>query len=320
MKNLFFFLLAFSSISLFVSCSDDDAAPEFQTVTYNYEMHNGQTVAAAPYGGFHANSFNADMTLTEMENGNTMVTITLNNTVDGGTYHIHAHDAADPATTPNGTPYNEAPNADVFQQMVVGDGGTVSISQESTMSYMELTETYEGFFVIHDPLQAVSTTDITTYLVVGGFARTQTATNYQSMVFNYDFNTGQVAEAFAYSGMHEDNLSAVIEVTELADGQSRVAVRIDNSISSATYNTHAHDMADPATTPNGTPYNEMPNMDIFAAPIIGNGKMTGDSNISPMSYSDITSTYDGFFVIHDPLQALSTTDPTTYVVLGVFAR
>jgi len=34
----------------------------------------------------------------------------------------------------------------------------------------------------------------------------------------------------------------------------------------------------------------------------------------------LTSTYEAFFVIHDPLQALTTTDPTTYVVLGVFAN
>lgn len=320
MKNLFFFLLAFSSISLFVSCSDDEATVELQTVTYNYEMHNGQTVPTAAYAGFHANSFSASMTLDEMENGNTMITVTLNNTVEGGTYNIHAHDAADPATTPNGTPYNEMPNADVFAGSVDGDGGTVTLSQESTMSFEELTSTYEAFFVIHDPLQAVSTTDITTYLVVGSFAREQTATSYESTVFNYDFNTGQVAEAFAYSGMHEDNLSAVVEVTELADGTARVAVRIENSVSSATYNTHAHDMADPMTTPNGTPYDETPNADVFAGPIIGNGKMTGASNISSMSYTDITTSYDGFFVIHDPLQDLSTTDPTTYVVLGVFAR
>ncbi len=142
----------------------------------------------------------------------------------------------------------------------------------------------------------------------------------RSTTFNYAFNTGQVAETFAYSGSHPDNLTASIKLDELENGGTRVTVSINNTIDGQTYPTHAHDMADPATTPNGTPYNETPNGDVFAGPISGNGGTASASNDSSMSYDELTSIYDGFFVVHDPLQAVTTVDPTTYVFLGVFAR
>ncbi|MEL7021003.1 MAG: hypothetical protein AAGK47_05305, partial [Bacteroidota bacterium] len=205
---------------------------------------------------------------------------------------------------------------------VDGNGGTVTLTQEAAISFEELTTAYEGFFVIHDPLQAVSTTDITTYLAVGSFARTQPnpATAYSSATFAYDFNTGQVAPSFAYAGDHPDALSASIEVNELADGRARVVVRLNNTVEGETYPMHAHDMADPATTPNGTPYNETPNAEVLAGAVTGAAGTVGLTNISSLSFEEITTNYDGFFVVHDPLQAVSTTDPTTYVILGVFAR
>ena len=79
-------------------------------------------------------------------------------------------------------------------------------------------------------------------------------------------------------------------------------------------------MADPATTPNGTPYNETPNGDVFAMAIMGNGGTASGTNDSSLSYDELTTNYDGFFVVHDPLQPVTTVDPTTYVFLGVFAR
>ncbi len=319
--NLKVVLFSFFSILLVTSCSDDEPMMVvLESDTFNYELHNGQAVPSAPYGGFHPTDFSASMKLDEMENGNTMISVTLTNAIIGATYHMHAHDAADAATTPNGTPYNESPNADVFVQMIEAGSSSVTVTQESTMSYDELTNNYSGFFVVHDPLQSISTTDISTYLVVGGFARAQAATNLSSLTFSYDFNTGQVAETFAYSGDHSNTLAATIQVDELMDSKSRVTVRIMNTMDGETYHTHAHDMADPATTENGTPYIEAPNGGVFAAPIMGNGDMVGQTNVSDMSFTEITSTYDGFFVIHDPLQAITTTDPTTYIVLGVFAR
>ena len=269
--------------------ADPETNPEMESSTYMYEFNNGQVVSTAAYDGMHMDNLMATMTVEEVSGTETEISVTLTNTVDGETYMVHAHDAMDPATTPNGTPYSA----------IVND--------------------YEGFFVVHDPLQAINTADISTYLVVGSFARTQTATNLSSMTYSYDFNTGQVDPAYAYSGAHASNLDATLKVQELANGQSRVSVAIMNSINGETYMVHAHDMADPATTPNGTPYDETPNANVLAIMINGNGMTAYNSQHSSMSYTDLTASYNAFFVIHDPLQAIDTTDPTTYVVLGVFA-
>jgi len=314
-------LVGLAMFSLFLSsCKDDEE--DLEMTSYEYVLHNGQAVPSAAYGGSHPTDFTSDMQLEELENGNTKITVTLNNTIDGAVYHLHAHDAADASTTPNGTPYIEAPNADILVQMVTGNGSSVTVTQEAMMSYTKLTTEYSGFFVVHDPLQDVSTTDITTYLVVGGFARTQDNPDYASSTFQYDFNTGQLVPEFAYSGDHSNSLKASIQVDELAENRSRITVSLMNTMDGMVYNTHAHDMADAATTPNGTPYIETPNAGVFAATIDGNGSLeaTASTNVSEMSYSDITTSYDGFFVVHDPLQEVSTVDPTTYVILGVFAR
>lgn len=312
--------LLFVTSALFMSsCSDDDPV-ELRSSTFAYELHNGQAVPTAPYAGTHPNDFSASMQVQEMENGNAEITITLNNTVGGATYHMHAHDGADAASTPNGTPYNETPNSDLFAQSAQGNGGSVSVSQMADMDYNDIINDYAGFFVVHDPLQNVSTTDIGTYLVVGGFAREQASTNFSSMTFSYDFNTGQLVPDFAYTGTHSTDLGASIRVDELAGDQTRVVVSLMNTMDGMTYHTHAHDMADPATTPNGTPYMESPNGGVFAGPITGNGGTARATNVSSMSYNDIIGSYDGFLVVHDPLQAVTTVDPTTYVILGVFAR
>ncbi len=158
-KNLFL-LLAVSMTVFMTSCSDDD----FESESFDYSL-------SADYVGTHETDYSVTMELTEMENGNTMIELTLENTVEGETYNLHAHDAADAATTPNGTAYNEMANATIFAQAVEGNGGSVTVSQEATMSFTDLTTTYEGFFVSHDPLQEVSTSDAATFLVVAAFAR-----------------------------------------------------------------------------------------------------------------------------------------------------
>jgi hypothetical protein len=294
--------------------------PVLKVETFNYNFNNGQVVSSAPYSGMHMDNFSAQITVEELSSAEVEITVNLMNTVDGEMYMIHAHDAADPSTTPNGTPYNETPNGNVFVQMLTGNGGEASVSQTVNMSFTEITEDYEGFFVVHDPLQQISTTDISTYLVVGSFARQQAPTDYESSSFTYDFNTGQVDPSYTYSGMHDNTLSGMLKVQELADGKSRVSVALMNTINGETYMVHAHDMADPSTTPNGTPYDETPNGDVLALMIEGNGMTAHMSQISTMTYADLTSNYEAFFVVHDPLQMISTTDPTTYVLLGVFAN
>lgn len=304
---------------------NDDATTEETTTekgwaSINYEFNNGQIVSTSPYQGKHSDKLTAKMELSEMTSGKTEIKITLMNTVDGEMYHMHAHDAADAATTPNGTPYDESPNADVFIEHAMGNGGEVSVSYVSNMSYKDLTTSYDGFFVVHDPLQTISTTDLSTYLVLGKFAVQSDVSNLKSMSYNYAFNTGQVSAAYAYSGTHATNLSAWLNVQELSNGGSRVSIQLSNTIDTKMYHIHAHDSADPTATPNGTPYDETPNAGLLTKMITGNGGDAMASQNSTMSYSDITASYAGFLVVHDPLQAISTTDPTTYVILGSFAK
>ncbi len=147
---------------MFSSCGDED--PELESTTFNYSF-------SSSYVGTHADNLTATLKVDELENGNSMITVELSNSMDGQTYNIHAHDAADAATTPNMTPYNETPNSTIFAQQIIGNGGSASISQEASMSYSEITTTYSGFFVVHDPLQDINTADLTTYVIVDAFAR-----------------------------------------------------------------------------------------------------------------------------------------------------
>ncbi len=323
-------VMAISTGLMFGSCkkeenepepdTDNDTNTEMKSSSYDYEFNNGQVVASEAYDGMHMDNLSATMKVEEMGSNETKISVTLFNTVDGEDYMVHAHDAADPSSTPNGTPYDETPNGDVFVQTINGNGGEATASQTVSMSYSSIVNDYEGFFVVHDPLQAINTADISTYLVVGSFARTQSETNYSSMTYSYDFNTGQVDPSYAYDGQHAGTLTADLHIQELADGSSRVGVALMNSKNGESYMVHAHDEADPSNTPNGTPYDETPNGNILAIAVDGNGDVAYNSQMSGMSYTDLTSNYNGFFVVHDPLQAIDTTDPTTYVVLGGFAN
>lgn len=298
----------------------EEPAPALQTASYNYEFNNGQVVSTAAYAGTHKDNLSAVVKVDEISSTQSMITVTLKNSISGQTYNIHSHDAADPTTTPNGTPYNEVPNASVFVKTVAGNGGTVSVSQTVNMSFSQLTTSYEGFLVVHDPLQAMSTTDISTYLVVGSFARAQAATNFAKSQFTYAFNTGQLDPSYAYNGTHANTMTGNLSIQELADGTSRVSVELAGTMTGEMYHVHAHDYADPTTTPNGTPYNETPNTGLLTFMINGTGGMAAGSQMSAMSYTDITANYSGFLVVHDPLQAIDTTNPATYLLLGLFAQ
>ena len=174
MKNLklSIFALMGMMVRLF-SCNDaDDQVPMLRMQTFEYSFNEGQLVGAATaYVGEHPRNLTARMMVEEQANGMAKITVTLNNTLSGRMYMIHAHDAADPATTPNGTPYNEAPNSNVLSAMVTPQGSTATVEHQSKLSYEQIINNYEGFFVVHDPTQDISTTDLTTYLILGLFAR-----------------------------------------------------------------------------------------------------------------------------------------------------
>jgi phage terminase large subunit-like protein len=252
------------------------------------------------------------------------VTVVLNNTVDGEDYPVHAHDMADPATTPNGTPYNETPNGNVFAGAITGNGDTAMLTNETEINYTELVAEYEAFLVVHDPTQQLTTVDLTTYLVLGVFAQDLDAVepSLRSESYLYDFNEGQLLDDMgtAYDGSHDRNLTAMLTLNEQIDGSTELVVTLNNTVDGEQYAVHSHDAADPAVTPNGTPYNETPNGNVFATGIEGTGGEATASNMSMLSFNDLTRDYDGFFVVQDPLQQITTVDLTTYLILGATAR
>ncbi len=160
----------FLGAATMTSCSKDDDEDKMST-TFDYVFNTGQVGAGTAYSGSHPTDYSATMKVEELDDDRARISVTLNNTVDGQMYMLHAHDAADASTTPNGTPYNETPNSAVFVQMINGTGGSVTATQDVDFSYEYITTVYSGFFVSHDPTQPISTVDLTTYLLVGGFAR-----------------------------------------------------------------------------------------------------------------------------------------------------
>ncbi len=301
-----FSIALLASAFAFTSCDkdDDDMDTPKASATYTYDF-------SGMYKGSHETDFRADLKITEIDANSATVEVTLYNTVNGQTYMIHAHDAADPATTPNNTPYDETPNGDVLVRMATGNGGTVTVSQTANKSFAELTTSYDAFFVVHDPLQPISTTDLTTYLTVGAFGRTQP--DLKAMTFTYNFS-GQ------YSGNHSSDFRADLRIIERDASSSMVQVTLYNTVAGETYRIHSHDAADPATTPNGTPYIETPNGDVLVQMATGNGGTITVGQMANLSYDEIVNNYDAFFVVHDPLQPISTVDLTTYLTVGAFAR
>jgi hypothetical protein len=162
MKRFKMLALAFAAVSVMVlsSCEKD---PVPQTKSTDYPFNTGQLGAGTAYSGTHG-AVTATVKLTE--NGNqTTVSVTLTGTMNGQDYNVHVHDAQ--AGSP---PYNQTPNSAILVTTIAGNGGTVSKDYTSTMSYGDLVNNYAGgFFVVHDPTQPISTTNLQTYLVVGAF-------------------------------------------------------------------------------------------------------------------------------------------------------
>jgi hypothetical protein len=154
------------SATTFTACKKDK---EMKTQTLNFPFNTGQVGAGTAYSGSHPNNLTAKIVLTELEGEQCKLTVSLMNSVSGKDYNIHVHDAADPTTTPNGTPYNEAPNASILSTTIAGNGGTATKDYTATNSYNYIVNTYGGgFLVVHDP-DNFSTTNLTTYLVVASF-------------------------------------------------------------------------------------------------------------------------------------------------------
>ena len=325
--------VAVVSLIFFTACGDDsmpvDPGPDDPvSASFSYAFNEGQLLddVNTAYRGEHDRTLEARIDVDEMEDGNAALTVTLENTLSGESYSVHAHDAADPDTTPNNTPYNESPNADVFAEIIEGTGGSASLTNETDIPYEEITQEYEAFFVVHDPLQDVSTVDLTTYLILGSFGESLDpgSSSLRSASFEYAFNEGQLLDnpdtAYDSGGDHPRTLNAVLDIEERGTGEATVTVTLENTLDGEDYSVHAHDMADPDDTPNNTPYNESPNGDVFAQLITGTGGMASASFESEMMYAELVEDYEAFLVVHDPTQELSTVDLSTYLVLGVFGQ
>ena len=189
MKNLIslhhtglFALLLFAA-----SCQHHEAPapakPVLRTASFTYTFNSGQLGNGTAYEGEHPQNLSAVLTIEEMNANRCRVKLLLNNVMEGKTYLVHTHNAADPLTTPNFTPYDESPNADILSMAITGAGHshsghghrishvTAKGEQQSPFSFDYLTQQYDGFLVVHDPLKPLSTTDLKTYLVVNKFAR-----------------------------------------------------------------------------------------------------------------------------------------------------
>ncbi|KEO74754.1 hypothetical protein EL17_03500 [Anditalea andensis] len=165
-------LMALACMIIVSSCNKEDDEPMLRSQVFEYSFNDGQLVGpATSYVGEHPRNLSARMEVMEMPNGMAKIMVTLNNTMAGQMYMIHAHDMADPDTTPNGTPYNETPNANVLSEMVTPQGTTAMVEHLTMLTYDQLLQEYDGFLVVHDPTQPLSTTDLTTYLILGVVAR-----------------------------------------------------------------------------------------------------------------------------------------------------
>lgn len=171
----------------FSSCQHHEApAPTeavLRTATFTYAFNRGQLGNAAAYEGDHPSTMTAVLTIEELSENRCRVKMLLNHAIEGTTYLVHAHDAANPENTPNNTPYTESPNEAVLSLAITGVGHshgrssqrvahiTAKGEHESPFGFNYLTQLYDGFLVVHDPLQPLSTTNLRSFLVVNKFAR-----------------------------------------------------------------------------------------------------------------------------------------------------
>ena len=140
----------------------------------------------------------------------------------------------------------------------------------------------------------------------------------RSKTYAYAFNTGQVGAGTAYNGTHAKTLTATVRLDEQANNTTKVTVTLTNTVNGQKYPTHVHDGRTP-TAGDPLPYVQTPNAGIFAAEITGNGGTATASNVSTMTYENLTTMYSGFFVVHD-ITIMSTTDLKTYLVVGAFGK
>jgi len=101
-------------------------------------------------------------------------------------------------------------------------------------------------------------------------------------------------------------------------GGTLLRLTLYHTVAGATYPIHAHDYAD--STPHGGPYLLAVNGDILDQNPVGTGDSLTVEQYSRYDRAELTENYRGFLVVHDPLQAVNTADPTTLLIIDRFAR
>jgi hypothetical protein len=161
-------LLLFLSFSL-LACEKDQEPESHSPPSFSYSFNEGQNELKTAYTGDHPRDLRAEMQLLEGDSGGTRIRITFSNTLDGETYAVHAHDYDADSTI--GLPYEFSVNTAVLNQNPVGRTGTLEIEQHSDSSVAYFENRYQGYLVVHDPLQPVQTKKPSSFLILGRFAR-----------------------------------------------------------------------------------------------------------------------------------------------------
>jgi hypothetical protein len=323
MKKNSLLLLLFTSI-FFFSCKKETPTPDPVPVapkilSVNYRFNNGDLHNGYAYQGQHPDNFNAKLRLIEKDD-KVLAEITLYNSIQDRQYVIEAHQIADSTKTPNKTPFIQNPASTIFTKTIIGTGGTVTVFQEIEKTFAQISTDTNYVLIIHDPLQTYSTSLAYRFLVYTSFTVQAAPTTLKSNFFNYSFNTGQVETYFAYSGDHPSNLTGLMHIQELADGNTRISLKLNDTEPNKNYEVRTYDVADSNSTPNNTPYNETSNSNLYNGQVVGNGKSANFNKVSSIGFNELTSNYLGFLVVHDPLVNVNTQDPKTFVIFNSFAR
>lgn len=168
-KNIFTgcFIILFS-----IACNNNDDDAEslpLPSATFAYSFNEGEAFGGSTYQGTHPRNLSASLQLQALDTGGTKLTVTLYNTLAGESYATHAHNARD--TTNGGNPYEFLVNTTILNQNPTGTGDSVQAVHYTPREFKFLVNEYQGYLVIHDPLQPINTNDPTTLLILGKFAR-----------------------------------------------------------------------------------------------------------------------------------------------------
>ena len=170
-------LLGVLSILAFSCKKDDptDVAKVYRRQVYTYQFNSGQVIGKPAYYNrrVRLDSMRATVVLQEQPLNQTLITVTLFNGPGGAVFPVGVH-----RVDSSYWGYSAGPDARVFakQMATKGLGSAVTDSFRSRYSFDFLTEEYNGFFTVKDPVAPdpeyrIDTTSSAVFPVFGTFAR-----------------------------------------------------------------------------------------------------------------------------------------------------